>query len=102
MVEGADITGAGAVEYVYPFGRVPVPSVVVTLTVTAPRLFAGVTQVRVVLETNTTLVAATPPKVAVAPEEKFVPVIETGVPPAGGPKLGVTEMTVGGGGGGFV
>jgi hypothetical protein len=45
--------------------------------------------------TTATLVAAVPPKVAVAPAAKFVPVIVTAVPPAGGPLFGDTLVTVG-------
>lgn len=45
--------------------------------------------------TTVTPVAATPPKVTVAPETKFVPVIVTAVPPVVGPLLGDTLVTVG-------
>src|SRR5580658_7887717 len=45
--------------------------------------------------TTTTLVAATPPNVTVAPATKFVPVMVTAVPPAVDPLLGVTLVTVG-------
>ena len=67
----------------------------VTVTVTAPAVPAGVVVVIVVLLTTTTLVAAAAPKVTVAPEAKFVPVIVTDVPPAVGPLLGDTLLTVG-------
>jgi hypothetical protein len=67
----------------------------VTVTVTAPALPAGVVAVIDVLLTTTTLVAATPPKVTVAPVAKFVPVIVTAVPPAVGPLFGLTLVTVG-------
>jgi hypothetical protein len=50
----------------------------------------------VVLLTTTTLVAAVPPNVTVAPERKFVPVIVTAVPPAVDPLFGDTPLTVGG------
>jgi hypothetical protein len=50
----------------------------------------------VVLFTTTTLVAAAPPNVAVAPVAKFVPVIVTAVPPAVDPLFGDTLVTVGG------
>ena len=50
----------------------------------------------VVLFVTTTFVAAVPPNVTVAPEAKFVPVIVTAVPPATGPALGDTPVTVGG------
>ena len=45
--------------------------------------------------TTATFVAAAPPKVTVAPAAKFVPVIVTLVPPAVGPLLGDTLVTVG-------
>jgi hypothetical protein len=48
-----------------------------------------------VLLTTTTLVAAALPKVTVAPEAKFVPVMVTPVPPAVGPLLGLRLVTVG-------
>jgi hypothetical protein len=67
-----------------------------TITVTAPAVPAGVTAVIVVLLTTTTLVAAAAPKVTVAPEAKFVPVIVTDVPPAVEPLFGDTPVTVGG------
>ena len=66
-----------------------------TDTVTAPALPAGVVAVILVLLTTVTLVAAVLPKVTVAPAAKFVPVIVTAVPPAGGPALGDTLVTVG-------
>ena len=68
----------------------------VTVTVTAPALPAGVVAVIVVLFTTTTFVAAMPPNVTVAPAAKFVPVIVTAVPPAVGPLFGDTLVTVGG------
>jgi hypothetical protein len=68
----------------------------VTVTVTAPTLPAGVVAVMVVLLTTATLVAAALPKVTVAPVAKFVPAIVTEVPPAAGPLLGDTLVTVGG------
>src|SRR5580693_8388021 len=49
----------------------------------------------VVLFTNVTLVAGVPPKVTVAPEAKFVPMIVTAVPPAVVPVFGDTLVTVG-------
>ena len=47
------------------------------------------------LFTTTTLVAAAPPNVTVAPAAKFVPAIVTAVPPAVGPLFGATLLTVG-------
>jgi hypothetical protein len=67
----------------------------VTVTVTAPALPAGVVAVIVVLLTMTTLLAAVPPNVTVAPVAKFVPVIVTAVPPSVDPLFGLTLVTVG-------
>jgi hypothetical protein len=67
----------------------------VAVTVPAPELSAGVVAVIVVLLTTTTLVAAVLPNFTVAPEAKLAPVIVTAVPPAGGPLLGLTLLTVG-------
>ena len=75
---------------------VPVPPVVVTLTVTAP-LPAAVTAVIWVAELTTKLAAAVPPNwTAVAPV-KPVPVMTTLVPPAAGPDVGASPVTVGAG-----
>jgi hypothetical protein len=49
----------------------------------------------VVSFTTVKLVAATPPKVTLVAPVKPVPVIVTVLPPADGPVLGVTEVTVG-------
>ena len=68
----------------------------VTVTVTAPAVPAGVVAVIVVLFTTTTLVAAVLPNVTVAPVAKFVPVIVTAVPPVVDPLFGLTLLTVGG------
>jgi len=68
----------------------------VTTTVTAPAACPGVVAVIVVPFVTTTLLAAVPPNVTVAPETKFVPVIVTAVPPATGPLFGLTLLTVGG------
>jgi hypothetical protein len=68
----------------------------VTVSVTAPALPAGVVAVIDVLLTTTTLVAAVDPNFTVAPVAKFVPVIVTAVPPATDPLLGDTLVTVGG------
>jgi hypothetical protein len=67
----------------------------VTVTVTAPALPAGVVAVIEVLFTTTTLLAAALPNVTVAPVAKFVPVIVTAVPPPTGPLFGDTPVTVG-------
>jgi hypothetical protein len=81
---------------VNPFVRLPLcPLLLVTVTVTAPALPAGVVAVIDVLLTTTTFVAAVAPNVTVAPAAKFVPVIVTAVPPATAPLLGLTLLTVG-------
>jgi hypothetical protein len=67
----------------------------VTVTVTAPELPAGVVAVIVVPFTTVTLVAAVPANVTAAPAAKFVPVIVTAVPPAVDPLFGDTLLTVG-------
>jgi hypothetical protein len=67
----------------------------VTATVTAPVLPAGVVAVIELLLTTTTFVAAALPNVTVAPVAKFVPVIVTAVPPKVDPLLGLTLPTVG-------
>jgi hypothetical protein len=80
---------------VNPLARLPLCPFTVTVTVTAPELSAGVVAVIDVLLTTTTLVAAVLPNFTVAPDAKFVPVIVTAVPPAGGPLLGLMLVTVG-------
>ena len=80
-----------------PLVRLPLsPLLLVTVTVTAPALPAGVVAVIEVLLTTTTFVAAVLPSFTVAPAARFVPVIVTAVPPAGDPPLGATLLTVGG------
>jgi hypothetical protein len=83
---------------VNPLVKLPLCPFRATVTVTAPALPAGVVAVMVVPFTTTTLVAAAAPKVTVAPEAKFVPVIVTPVPPTVDPVFGDTLVTVGGGG----
>lgn len=73
------------------------PPELVTVTVTAPALPAGVVAVIEVLLTTTTFVAAAEPNVTVAPAAKFVPVMVTAVPPAVDPLFGLTLVTVGAG-----
>ena len=72
------------------------PPGVVTTTLAVPAAPAGVTAVIDVLLTTTTLVAAAPPMVIPVAPVKFVPVMVTDVPPAVGPLLGETAVTVGG------
>src|ERR1700722_15473540 len=73
------------------------PPGLVTVTVATPALPAGVIAVICVPSTTWTLVAGVPPNVTVAPVPKFVPLIVTAVPPAVGPVLGETPLTVGAG-----
>jgi len=81
---------------VYPLVKLPLSDPgLVTVTVTAPALPAGVVAVMVVLFTTATLVAAVAPNITVAPATKFVPVIVTAVPPVVDPLLGLTPLTVG-------
>jgi hypothetical protein len=80
---------------VNPLARLPLCPLTVTVTVTTPAVPAGDVAVILVLLATTTLVAAVPPNVTVAPEAKFVPVIVTDVPPPAGPVLGATLVMVG-------
>jgi hypothetical protein len=90
------VTVGAAPIYVYPLARLPLcVSGFVTVTVTAPAACVAVVAVIVVLFTTTTFVAAAPPKLAVAPLTKFVPLIVIAVPPPAGPDPGFTPVTVG-------
>jgi hypothetical protein len=81
---------------VNPFAKLPLGTpALVTVTVTAPALLAGVVAVICVPLTTTTFVAAVLPNITVAPDAKFAPVIVTAVPPVVGPLLGLTLLTVG-------
>jgi hypothetical protein len=72
-----------------------IPPEVLTVTVTLPAACAGVIKVRDV-EELTIADTVTPPIVTeVSPITKLVPVIETEVPPAIGPKAGLREVAVG-------
>jgi hypothetical protein len=82
---------------VNPFVKLAVPPAVVTATVFAPAVPAGVTAVILVGETTTTLAAATPPTVTLDAPVRFVPVIVIAVPPNVDPDVGETEDTVGAG-----
>jgi hypothetical protein len=75
-----------------------VPFGVVTSTLAAPALPAGVVAVIVVSLTTVTPVADAPPMVTVVAPVKSVPVIVTAAPPAVGPEAGEIELTVGGAG----
>ena len=95
------IVGTGVI-YVNAFVAVAVPPGVVTATLFAPTVPAGVTAVMLVDETTTTLVAATPPTVTLVAPVKSQPVIVIGVPPAVGPDIGVIDVIVGCGSGAAV
>ena len=69
----------------------------VTATLFAPEVPAGVTAVTFVAEFTTTLVAATPPTVTLVVPVRFVPVIEMEVPPRVEPLVGLTDVIVGAG-----
>ncbi len=84
----------GGATYVNAFVAVAVPLGVVTATLCAPTVPAGVTAVTLVDET-TTLVAATPPTVTLVAPVKLVPVIVIAVPPAVEPDVGVIDVIVG-------
>ncbi len=73
-----------------------VPPPVVTVMSTRPALPAGATAVSDVDELNVTELAELKPNFTVAAETKPVPVIVTEVPPAVGPALGDTAVTLGG------
>ena len=78
------------------FVNVAVPPAVVTATLFAPAVPAGVTAVTFVEEFTTTLVAATPPTVTLVVPVRFVPVIVIDVPPRVEQLVGVTDVIVGG------
>ena len=91
-------SATGGVVYVYPPLSVALwPSGLVTRTSTVPAACADVVTVMLVALMLPT-VAVAPPMVTVALETKFVPVTVTWFPPATGPPVGSTELTVGGGG----
>ena len=80
------------------FVSVAVPPGVVTATLFAPALPAGVSTVMVVVEVMFESVTATPPTVTlVMPATKFVPVIVIDVPPRVEPLVGLTDVIVGAG-----
>ena len=85
----------GGAKYVNAFVAVALPLGVVTATLVAPTVPAGVTAVMLVEETTTTLVAATPPTVTLVAPVKSQPVIVIGVPPAVEPDIGVIDVIVG-------
>ncbi len=73
-----------------------VPPAVVTSTVLAPAVPAGVTAlIEVALAATTTLVAATPFTFTLVAPVKLVPVIVNAVPPKVVPEVGAMEVIVG-------
>ena len=71
------------------------PPEVVTITLAGPTVPAGIVAVMEVLLTTTTLIAGLPAMVTPVAPVNPVPVMVTAVPPAGGPLVGLTEVTVG-------
>ena len=71
-----------------------VPSGVVTVTSTVP-VPAGEVAVMVDGLTTVNAVAATTPNLTLLAPVKFVPVMVTVVPPAAGPKVGLSAVTIG-------
>ena len=97
LVGVTDVRVGAGTTYVNAFVNVAVPPAVVTATLFAPAVPAGVTAVMVVVEVTFSAVAATPPTVTlVVPATKFVPVIVISVPPRVEPLVGVTAVIVGG------
>ena len=90
---GDTLAIVGSATYVNALTLVAVPPTVVTATLCAPAVPAGVFAV-IEVAVATTLVAATPPIFTVAPI-KLVPVIVIDVPPAIGPEIGETVVIVG-------
>src|SRR2546428_6074243 len=67
------------------------------MTSARPAAWAGVVALICVALMRVTPVAALPPTATVAVASKLVPVMVMAVPPAVGPELGLTAVTVGGG-----
>ena len=85
----------GAATYVNALALVAVPPTVVTATLLAPAVPAGVFAVIEVALTTTTLVAATPFTLILVAPVKLVPVIVNAVPAASGPEAGLTVVMFG-------
>ena len=90
---GVTLETVGAATYVNAPVDVATPPIVVTTTSFAPAVPDGVTAVIEVALATTTLVAAAPSTVTVAPV-KFVPVMVIAVPAANGPEDGLTLAMV--------
>jgi hypothetical protein len=95
-VGDTDVT-VGAARYVnWSFAEVAlVPPVALTWTSTTPAACDGAVTVNCVAEMTLTLVPAPVPKLTPVTPLKPLPVTVTEVPPANGPALGDTEVTVG-------
>jgi len=83
------------VVYVNALDLVEVPPAVVTATLLAPTVPAGVLAVIEVALTTTTFVADVTPIFTLVAPVKFVPVMVIVVPPVVGPDVGVTLLIVG-------
>ena len=91
--DGATLAMVGSATNVNAAAFVAVPPTVVTATLCAPAVPAGVCAV-IEVAVATTLVASTPPTFTVAPV-KFVPVIVIDVPAVSGPDVGDTLAMAG-------
>ena len=90
-----EMVGTGTATYVNAPSLVAVPPAVVTATLLAPAVPAGVFAVIVVALTTTTLVAATLLTVTLVAPVRLVPEIVIAVPPLVGPDVGLTVEMVG-------
>jgi len=90
-----EMVGTAAATYVNALALVAVPPAVVTATLLAPVVPAGVLAVIDVALTTTTLVAATLFTVTLVAPVKLVPEIVIDVPPLVGPDVGLTDEMVG-------
>ena len=78
-----------------PLVLVDVPPAVVTMTLTVPTASAGAIAVICVAELTVKLLAAVLPNITAVAPVKLAPVMTTDVPPASGPKLGLSVDTTG-------
>ena len=90
------IVGSG-VMYVNALALVAVPPAVVTATLLAPVVPAGVLAVTEVLDITAMFVASMPPTVTLVAPVKLVPTTVMVVPPVVGPEVGLTLRMVGSG-----
>ena len=94
-IAGTTFVTVGAAMYVKREFAGLVPLGVVTTTLRAPAVPAGVVQMRLVAVMELKPVAAAPPMVTPVAPVRFVPLIVTTVPPAAGPLPGEMPVTVG-------